>query len=117
MIEIAAAGFIESLLGLDRIAEDFNLLLLALKIVMLLFVVEIVKGRFGGGTLLNIIVLAFGYLVFFSPWAGIFNVAMIVYMVIAFGLIHFLLDVTFTKSSWAEKPEGGSGGHREGGAY
>ena len=119
MIEIAAAGFIENLLGIDKIMQDLDLLTLALKIVMLLFVVEIIKNRLGSGTLMNITLVALGYLVFFSPWARLFTVTLIVYMVITFGLIHFILDVAFTKSSWTEKPnqEEGGGHHHGGGAY
>lgn len=94
--------FIErDLLG---IKDEFSLIMLGLKVVVLLFIVSFVRGRFAGGPIVTVLVLVLGYVVLFQNWM-MFGPLMIIYLLVTFGFTAILIDLVIIKP-WA----GGGGG-------
>ena len=91
------------------IMDSVNLLILGFKIVVLLFIVQFVRGRFGGGPIVTILILVLGYVMLFSNLAPIFTTAMFIYLFIIFGFSMLVMDLVIAKP-WA-----GGGGEEEGG--
>jgi hypothetical protein len=91
------------------ILDTVNLLILGFKIVVLLFIVQFVRGRFGGGPIVTILILVLGYVMLFSNLAPIFTTAMFIYLFIIFGFSMLVVDLVIAKP-WA-----GGGGEEEGG--
>jgi hypothetical protein len=91
------------------ILDTVNLLILGFKIVVLLFIVQFVRGRFGGGPIVTILILVLGYVMLFSNLAPIFTTAMFIYLFIIFGFSMLVMDLVIAKP-WA-----GGGGEEEGG--
>jgi hypothetical protein len=83
--------------------NDFNqmisLVVLGFKIVFLLFIVQFVRARFGGGAMVSILILVLGY-VFLEYLAPIFLPMMFLYLFIAFGFSYMLMDLVIAKP-WA----------------
>ena len=91
------------------IMDTLNLLVLGFKIVVLLFIVQFVRGRFGGGPIVTILILVLGYVMLVSNLAPIFTTAMFIYLFIIFGFSMLVMDLVIAKP-WA-----GGGGEEEGG--
>jgi len=92
-----------------NIMDTINLVILGFKIVILLFIVQFVRGRFGGGPIVTILILVLGYVMLFSNLAPIFTTAMFIYLFIIFGFSMLVMDLVIAKP-WA-----GGGGEEEGG--
>jgi hypothetical protein len=90
------------------VKESIDLLFLAFKIVVLLFVVSFVRGKFGGGPIVTVLILVLGYIILFQYWM-FFGPLMLVYLFIVFGFTAILFDVAITK------PWQGHGGEMPGG--
>ena len=86
------------------IKETLDLVMLGFKIVVLLFIIQFTRGRFGGGPLVTILVLVIGYIMLFSLWP-IFGPMMLIYFIIAFGFINIVFDLVIAKP-WAGGGEG-----------
>jgi len=91
------------------IMDTINLVILGFKIVVLLFIVQFVRGRFGGGPIVTILILVLGYVMLFSNLAPIFTTVMFIYLFIIFGFSMLIMDLVIAKP-WA-----GGGGEEEGG--
>jgi hypothetical protein len=100
--------FIErDLLG---IKDEFSLIMLGLKIVVLLFIVSFVRGRFAGGAISTILVFVLGYVILFQNWM-LFGPLMIIYLLVVFGFTAILIDLVIIKP-WAGGGGMGSGGDK-----
>jgi len=97
------------------IMDTVNLLILGFKIVILLFIVQFVRGRFGGGPIVTILILVLGYVMLFSNLAPIFTTAMFIYLFIIFGFSMLVMDLVIAKP-WAGGGEE-EGGHTTGKEY
>jgi len=91
------------------IMDTINLVILGFKIVVLLFIVQFVRGRFGGGPIVTILILVLGYVMLFSNLAPIFTTVMFIYLFIIFGFSMLIMDLVIAKP-WA-----GGGGEEESG--
>lgn len=91
--------------------QDIDLIMIAFKLVVLMFIVSFVKGRFGGGPIVTILILVIGYIMLFQSWY-IFGPMMFVYLFIVFGFTAILFDVAITKP-WQDHGKM-MGGHEAG---
>ena len=116
-MDIITASFLDSLRQklFGGFMEDIGLLMLAFKVVILLFIVGFVRSHFGDSQLATILMLAIGYIVLFQQWY-IFGPMMLIYMFIIFGFGAILMDLAitkpWTKHAWTGKMpemEGGGG--------
>ncbi|MEM3467424.1 MAG: hypothetical protein QW735_00810 [archaeon] len=85
-----------------NVLSDFDLLILAFKIVVLLFIVGFVKNRFGGGPVTIIITLVLAYIFLFQHFE-IFGPMMFIYLFIIFGFTQVLFDLSIVKP-WRKEP-------------
>jgi hypothetical protein len=85
--------------------QTIDLVILGFKIVVLLFIVQFVRGRFGGGPMVTILILVIGY-IFLFQMQYIFLPMMFVYLFIVFGFSMLIMDLVIAKP-WAR---GGGGG-------
>jgi hypothetical protein len=76
--------------------QDIDLLIIAFKVVILLFIVSFVRGRFGGGPIVTVLIFVLGYIMLFQSWY-IFGPMMFIYLFIVFGFSAILFDVAITK--------------------
>ena len=90
-------GFFDFLNPFSGIQAELNLLLFAFKIVILLFIIQFVRNRFGSGTIVTLLVLGLGYVMLFTDYFLIFGPMMFIYMFIAFGFISLLFDLAIAK--------------------
>ena len=88
--------------------QTIDLVILGFKIVVLLFIVQFVRGRFGGGPMVTILILVIGY-IFLFQMQYIFLPMMFVYLFIVFGFSMLIMDLVIAKP-WAR----GGGGGEEG---
>jgi hypothetical protein len=86
---------------------EWDLIMFAIKLVVLLFIVSFVRGHFQAGTIVTILVLILGYIILFQYWM-LFGPLMIIYILIVFGFTSILFDLSIVKP-W----EGGGGGGEE----
>jgi len=99
-----------------NIMDTVNLLILGFKIVVLLFIVQFVRGRFGGGPIVTILILVLGYVVLFSNLAPILSTAMFIYLFIIFGFSMLVMDLAIAKP-WARGGGAEEEGHMTGKEY
>ncbi|MEM0372691.1 MAG: hypothetical protein QXO69_02520 [archaeon] len=107
-LAFAFLAFWDKLNPFAGIIEDVSLLMLAFKIVILLFIVQFVRNRFGGGTIVTLLVLGLGYVMLFTNYFAIFGPVMFIYLFISFGFISILFDLSIARP-W-KKPEMGDEG-------
>lgn len=98
------------------IMDTINLVILGFKIVILLFIVQFVRGRFGGGPIVTILILVLGYVVLFSNLAPILSTAMFIYLFIIFGFSMLVMDLAIAKP-WARGGGAEEEGHMTGKEY
>jgi hypothetical protein len=101
-------GFWSSLNPFASAMEDLSLLMMAFKIVILLFIIQFVRNRFGGGTIVTLLVLGLGYVMLFTNYFAIFGPMMFIYLFISFGFISLLFDLSIAKP-WKKMPTEGGG--------
>lgn len=89
-----------------QIVDDIQLILFGFKIVILLFIISFVRSRFGGGPIVTILVLLFGYIMLFTDYFVIFGPMMFIYLFIAFGFITIVFDLAIAKP-WKKMDLGG----------
>jgi hypothetical protein len=93
------------------IITDINYIVLAFKIVVLLFIISFVRSRFGGGPLATAVAFIIGYVALFTDYFYFFGPIVLIYLFIAFGFVYMLLDIVIVKP-WRkmemEPEEGGS---------
>jgi len=99
-----------------NIMDTINLVILGFKIVVLLFIVQFVRGRFGGGPIVTILILVLGYVVLFSNLAPILSTAMFIYLFIIFGFSMLVMDLAIAKP-WARGGGAEEEGHMTGKEY
>jgi hypothetical protein len=87
-----------------------DLLIFGFKIVVLLFVVQFVRSRFGGGPIVTILVLVIGYIVLDKMWP-IFGPMMFIYLFILFGFTALMFDLAMA-TPWRTMETGGEGGEQ-----
>ena len=87
---------IQSIMGSG---STLDLLVLAIKIVVLLFIIQFVLERFGNSWFATLLVFVLGYVVLFQAWS-IFGPIMIIYMLIIFGFTGLAMDLAIAKP-WA----------------
>jgi hypothetical protein len=94
-----------------ELRQTIDLLMLGVKVVILLFIVQFVRGRFGGGPLVTILILIIGY-IFLFQLSWIFEPMMLIYLFIIFGFTGLLFDLAIAKP-WKSMgaPGGEEGGH------
>ncbi len=97
------------------IKETLDLVILGFKIVVLLFIVQFARNRFGGGTLVTVLILVLGYIMLFPLWP-IFGPMMFIYLFIVFGFSMLLMDLVIAKP-WARGGGGEEEGHTTGKEY
>jgi len=77
----------------------WDLLILAVKMVALLFIIQFVRERFGNSWFATLLTFGAAYIVLFQAWA-IFGPIMILYMFIIFGFTGLAMDLAIAKP-WA----------------
>lgn len=95
--------------------ETLDLVILGFKIVVLLFIVQFARNRFGGGTLVTVLILVLGYIMLFPLWP-IFGPMMFIYLFIVFGFSMLVMDLAIAKP-WARGGGEEEGGHTTGKEY
>ena len=76
--------------------STWDLIMLAIKIVVLLFIIQFVRERFGNSWFATLLIFGLGYIVLFQAWA-IFGPIMIIYMLIIFGFTGLAMDLAISK--------------------
>ena len=89
------------------ISDTFSLLFLGIKLVILLFIIQYVRGHFGSGPIVTVLTLILGYIILFQNWM-IFGPLMIFYLFVVFGFSAILMDLAIVKP-WKRAPEMGEG--------
>jgi len=79
--------------------STWDLLMLAFKLVVLLFIIQFVRERFGNSWFATALTFVLAYIVLFQAWA-IFGPIMIIYMLIIFGFTGLAMDLAIAKP-WA----------------
>lgn len=85
------------------ILSDINLIIFGFKIVILLFIVSFVRSRFGGGPIVTILILVFGYIILFQNFL-IFGPMMFIYLFMIFGFTTIVFDLAIAKP-WKKYPK------------
>ncbi len=98
------ANPVVSLLFGDLI-NKFNLVILGLKLVVLIFIVGWVRTHIGGGKLGTFLMLFIGYLALFRYWFLTGPIA-IIYLLAITGVTGLAMDIVFTRSYYTK---GGGG--------
>jgi hypothetical protein len=96
---------------INDLKQTIDLIILGFKIVVLLFIVQFVRSRFGSGPIVTILILVLGYIVLFQLWA-VFAPGMFIYLLIFFGFTGIIFDLVISKP-WAK----GGGEEEEGGEH
>ncbi len=92
------------------LASSVDLFILGIKIVILLFIVNFVRSRFGGGPAVTVMVVVLGYFLLFQ-YSLFFVPGMLIYILIMFGLGGILMDLMITKPwQWGRMEQGGMEG-------
>lgn len=97
------------------ITQTINLIVFGFKIIVLLFIVQFVRGRFGGGPIVTILILVLGYLFLDYMWF-FFGSMMAIYLFIAFGFSMLIMDLVIAKP-WARGAMEEGEGHMTGKQY
>ena len=79
--------------------QKFNLVMLGLKLVILVFLVGWVRAHIGGGRLGTFIMLFLGYLLLFRYWALTGPIA-ILYLLAITGITGLAMDIVFTHQQY-----------------
>jgi len=87
--------------------QTIDLMVFGFKIIILLFIVQFVRGRFGGGPMISILIMVVGYIFLEYMWP-IFGPMMFIYLFIMFGFSAIVMDLVIAKP-WAK-----GGGEEEG---
>lgn len=85
------------------VLSDINLIIFGFKIVILLFIVSFVRSRFGGGPIVTILVLVFGYIMLFQNFF-VFGPMMFIYLFMIFGFTTIIFDLAIAKP-WKKYPK------------
>lgn len=85
------------------IISDINLIVFGFKIVILLFIVSFVRSRFGGGPIVTILILVFGYIMLFQNFL-VFGPMMFIYLFMIFGFTTIVFDLAIAKP-WKKYPK------------
>jgi len=88
-----------------QLYSDISLLILALKLVILLFIISFVRTRFGAGPITTVLVAVLAYLILFKYWVFTGPLALI-YLFITFGFVSLLFDLAIAKP-WRKLPTEG----------
>ncbi|MFH0986952.1 MAG: hypothetical protein V1911_02775 [Candidatus Micrarchaeota archaeon] len=105
-IPIPLLSFFDSLNPFRELASEWGMLLLAFKLVMLMFIIQFVRSRFGGGPIVTILVLIFAYLGLFTDLFAFLGPLAFVYMFITFGFTALVFDMAIAKP-WKKMDMGG----------
>ncbi len=113
-------GLFDSMFNAMGVGQDFNLLMLGFKIVILLYIIQFFKNRFGESPVVTLLVAGVAYLFLFTSYFKIFGPMMFVYLFVIFGFTSILFDLAIAKP-WksmdmhgemeAGEEEGGHGVH------
>lgn len=103
----AVAGFIIDVMksfaggfsGICSMIPQCELIMLGFRIIVLLFLIQWVRMRLGGGMIASVVVLVIGYFVLFEFW-WLFGPLAIVYLAAIFGAIGLVTDFFFTKQHY-----------------
>ena len=76
--------------------STIDLLVLAVKIVVLMFIISFVRERFGNSWFATLLTFVLAYIVLFQAWV-IFGPIMIIYMFIIFGFTGLAMDLAIAK--------------------
>ena len=90
-------GLFDSMLGTFGMGQDANLLILGFKIVILLYIIQFFRGRFGESPVVTLLVAGVAYLFLFTNYFKIFGPMMFVYLFIIFGFTSILFDLAIAK--------------------
>lgn len=88
--------------------EKFNLVILGLKLVILIFIVGWVRVHIGGGRWGTFIMLLIGYLALFKYWFLTGPIA-IIYLLAISGITGLAMDVVFTRQYYTSGKGGLAG--------
>lgn len=94
-------NFFMQLFGMQ---DNFSLIILGVKLVILLFIVSFVRNRFGAGVIPTLLTLGLAYIILFHSWA-LFGPLMLIYLFIVFGFTAILFDLSIAKP-WSGRGEG-----------
>lgn len=90
-----------------KLQEDVTLLTLAFKIVILLFIIQFFRNRFGNSPVVTLLVTGMAYLFLFTDYFYyLFGPMMFIYMFITFGFTTILFDLAIAKP-WKKMDMGG----------
>ena len=99
-------GLFDSISPLNGFQGDINLLILGFKLVILLYIIQFFKGRFGNSPIMTLLVAGVAYLFLFTNYFAVFGPMMFVYLFVAFGFTSILFDLAIAKP-WKEHDFGG----------
>lgn len=89
---------------INSIVADVELAITGFKIIVLLFIIQFIRGHFDAGPVPVLLTIIMGYIFLFHYWY-VFGPIMLLYFLIIFGFTSILLDIAIVRP-WA----GGHGG-------
>ena len=90
-------GLFDSMFSFFGASQDVNLLILGFKVVILLYIIQFFRGRFGESPVVTLLVAGVAYLFLFTSYFNIFGPMMFVYLFIIFGFTSILFDLAIAK--------------------
>ena len=99
-------GIFDALNPLAGLEEDINLLILGFKLVILLFIIQFFRNRFGNSPVVTLLVAVMAYVFLFTDYFFVFGPMMFVYLFIIFGFTSILFDLAIAKP-WKSHDFGG----------
>ncbi len=82
---------------LNSMQGNINLIILGFKIVILLFIIQFFRNRFGNSPLVTLLVAGVAYLFLFTKYFNIFGPMMFIYFFIILGFTSILMDLALAK--------------------
>ena len=106
MTPLTVLGWLDDLDPFQGIKNDISMLMLAFKIVVVLFLIQFLKERITNGALMSLFLIACGYVMFFTNYSIVFQLFMVMFLALTFGFTQVLMDLSITKP-WVKQEEGG----------
>jgi glucan phosphoethanolaminetransferase (alkaline phosphatase superfamily) len=107
MIPLTVLGWLDDLNPFKQVSEDITMLMLAFKIVVVLFLIQFLKERITSPLLMSLFLIACGYVMFFTSYSIVFQLFMVCVLALSFGFTQIMFDLSITKP-WAKQPEAGN---------
>ena len=82
---------------LNSMQGNINLIILGFKVVILLFIIQFFRNRFGNSPLVTLLVAGVAYIFLFTNYFKIFGTMMFIYFFIILGFTSILMDLALAK--------------------